>query len=214
MTQLTRMLVIVLALLCVAAGVLLLLRPETRALVAWSVIVFGSALAGLTATFSLSTAGGAGGASYDSAFASSISSSNSSSNSSSKKAKAVSLEEPDDLRAVSEDRRRELMRGASKQLSDFRYRYSVRMHHTDAGEHRCFNADVNGVRLGFIPAIITDNTNDRQGYGYVAFVHDGHRWRGPGLPCPAGQLEAVRHASRCVSPLATEDETKFEESRH
>ncbi|MCA9296066.1 MAG: hypothetical protein KC983_06100 [Phycisphaerales bacterium] len=208
MTQLTRMLVIVLALLCVAAGVVLLLRPDTSAIVAWSVIVFGSALAGLTATFSLP------GDAADSADDPPAATSSASKSSSSKKARAVSLEEADDLRMVSEDRRRELMRGASKQLSDFRYRYSVRMHHTDAGEHRCFNADVNGVRLGFIPAIITDNTNDRQGYGYVAFVHDGHRWRGPGLPCPAGQLEAVRHASRCVSPLATEDETSFEESRH
>ena len=41
-----------------------------------------------------------------------------------------------------------------------------------------------------------------QGFGYAAFVHDGDRWRGPGLPCPPGQSDAVKHAARCVSPLA------------
>ena len=86
----------------------------------------------------------------------------------------------------------------------------VRLDTTDSADHRAFSAEVNTIRLGFVPAIITDNTNDRQGFGYVAFVHDGTRWRGPGLPCPADQSEAVQHAARCVSPLATEEETHFD----
>ena len=89
------------------------------------------------------------------------------------------------------------------------YRYSIRRDPADGGERQCFSAEVNTIRLGFVPVFITDNTNDRQGPGYVAFVYDGKRWRGPGLPCPAGQAEAVRHAARSVSPLATEEETAF-----
>ncbi|MEM7228859.1 MAG: hypothetical protein AAF432_08595 [Planctomycetota bacterium] len=193
MTSPTRMLLFVLSLASVAAGVGLLIAPASSTVLAWVVIAAGSALAGVTATIPVTR--------------------RKKSSSRDTKKKAVSLVEVDDIRALEESRRRELIRGASKQLADFQYRYSVRMHNVDTGEHRCFNADVNGVHLGFIPAIITDNTNDRQGYGYVAFVHDGNRWRGPGLPCPAGQMEAVRHASRCVSPLSTEEETKFEESR-
>ena len=52
----------------------------------------------------------------------------------------------------------------------------------------------------FVPAVITDNDDDRQGYGYVAFVYDQHRWRGPGLPCPAGRrgVEAGDIALRIV----------------
>lgn len=115
-----------------------------------------------------------------------------------------------DIGDVSEQRRRELMRGTSLSLREMRYRYSVRLDTAEAAERRPFSAEVNTIRLGFIPAIITDNTNDRQGFGYVAFVHDGRRWRGPGLPCPASQSEAVKHAARCVSPLATEEETRFE----
>lgn len=107
-------------------------------------------------------------------------------------------------------RRRELVRGTSLYLRELKYRYSIRSEASDRKDQPCFTTEVNKVRLGFVPVIIIDNTNDRQGYGYVAFVHDGKRWRGPGLPCPAGQVEAVRHAAKCVSPLATDEETRFE----
>jgi hypothetical protein len=117
--------------------------------------------------------------------------------------------ESEDVRELSPQRIRELVRGTSMYLRELRYRYSIRLDPNDAGEHRSFSAEVNTVKLGFVPVIITDNTNDRQGLGYVAFVHDGRRWRGPGLPCPAGQVEAVRHAAKCVSPLAKEEETRF-----
>jgi hypothetical protein len=119
------------------------------------------------------------------------------------------IESPD-IREISEQRRHELMRGTGLSLRDMQYRYSVRLDTTEPSDRRAFSAEVNTIRLGFVPAIITDNTNDRQGFGYVAFVHDGQRWRGPGLPCPADQTEAVRHAARCVSPLATEEETRVE----
>jgi hypothetical protein len=117
--------------------------------------------------------------------------------------------ETDDISDVAPERRRELVRGTSLYLRELRYRYSIRIDPTDAAERKCFSAEVNTIRLGFVPVIIIDNSNDRQGYGYAAFVHDGKRWRGPGLPCPAGQAEAVKHAARCVSPLAKEEETKF-----
>jgi hypothetical protein len=117
--------------------------------------------------------------------------------------------ESDDIAALPEARRRELIRGTSLYLREMHYRYSVRFEPTDAPQRRCFNAEVNTVKLGFIPAVVSDNTTERQGWGYVAFVYDGHRWRGPGLPCPDGQAEAVRHAAKCVSPLSTEEETQF-----
>jgi hypothetical protein len=117
--------------------------------------------------------------------------------------------ETDDINDASPERRRELVRGTSLYLRELRYRYSIRIDPTDAIERKCFSAEVNTIRLGFVPVIIIDNTNDRQGFGYAAFVHDGKRWRGPGLPCPAGQAEAVKHAARCVSPLAKDEETKF-----
>lgn len=117
--------------------------------------------------------------------------------------------EIDDIGKVGDDRRRELVRGTSMHLRNMNYRYSVRFDNSEAGARRCFSAEVNTVRLGFVPVFITDNTNDRQGHGYIAFVHDGRRWCGPGLPCPGEQTAAVRHAARCVSPLATEEETRF-----
>jgi len=117
--------------------------------------------------------------------------------------------ESEDITDTSDERRRELVRGTSLYLRELRYRYSIRFDPSDAGERKAFSAEVNTIRLGFVPVIIIDNTNDRQGFGYVAFVHDGKRWRGPGLPCPAGQSDAVKHAARCVSPLAKEEETKF-----
>lgn len=117
--------------------------------------------------------------------------------------------ESEDICHLTESRRRELIRGTSLYLREMRYRYSVRFELTDTKDRLCFNAEVNSVKLGFIPAVVSDNTTDRQGWGYVAFVFDGRRWRGPGLPCPDGQTEAVRHAAKCVSPLATEEETQF-----
>ena len=118
--------------------------------------------------------------------------------------------ESDDITELSEARRKELMRGTSMYLRELQYRYSVRLDVRESAHAGCFAAEVNSIHLGFVPAVITDNTTDRQGLGFVAFVHDGRRWRGPGLPCPADQAEAVRHAARCVSPLARDDETKFE----
>ena len=117
--------------------------------------------------------------------------------------------ENEDICLLSESRRRELIRGTSMHLRGLNYRYSVRFEQEASEGRRCFNAEVNTVKLGFIPAVVSDNTNDRQGHGYVAFVYDGRRWRGPGLPCPDGQAQAVKHAANCVSPLATEEETKF-----
>jgi hypothetical protein len=117
--------------------------------------------------------------------------------------------ESDDINQITEQRRRELVRGTSLYLRELHYRYSIRLDPAQTSSQRCFSAEVNTVKLGFVPVVITDNTNDREGTGYVAFVHDGKRWRGPGLPCPAGQIEAVRHAAKCVSPLSKEEETRF-----
>lgn len=117
--------------------------------------------------------------------------------------------ESEDIRETPLDRQRELVRGTSLYLRELRYRYSIRFDPSEASDRRAFSAEVNTIRLGFVPVIIIDNSNDRQGFGYAAFVHDGKRWRGPGLPCPAGQGDAVKHAARCVSPLAKEEETKF-----
>ena len=117
--------------------------------------------------------------------------------------------ESDDIAQITDQRRRELVRGTSLYLRELHYRYSIRPDPAQTSAQRCFSAEVNTVKLGFVPVIITDNTNDREGVGYVAFVHDGKRWRGPGLPCPAGQVEAVRHAAKCVSPLCKDEETRF-----
>lgn len=117
--------------------------------------------------------------------------------------------ESEQINDTTVERRRELVRGTSLYLRELRYRYSIRIDPTEAGDRKPFSAEVNSIKLGFVPVIIIDNTNDRQGFGYTAFVHDGRRWRGPGLPCPAGQSDAVKHAARCVSPLAKEEETKF-----
>ncbi len=118
---------------------------------------------------------------------------------------AAASEESPDISMLSPQRHREMIRGTSLYLREMRYRYSIRPCPTEVSDLPAFNAEVNTVQLGFVPVIITDNATDRQGFGYVAFVHDGRRWRGPGLPCPAGQEEALRHAARCVSPLG-EDE--------
>ena len=90
-------------------------------------------------------------------------------------------------------------------LRNMRYRYSVRAEHHELSDRECFNAEVNRVHLGFVPVMITDTATDKQGYGFVAFVYDGRRWRGPGLPCPGGRDRALQHAQHCVSPLDESD---------
>ena len=117
------------------------------------------------------------------------------------------LEEPDDVSQLSAERRHQLVRGTSMHLRDMRYRYSVRAEHHELGGRECFNAEVNNIHLGFVPVMITDNATDKQGYGFVAFVYDGRRWRGPGLPCPGGRERALHHAQHCVSPLDESDES-------
>ncbi len=110
--------------------------------------------------------------------------------------------EASEIGLVGEDRLRELVRGTSLHLREMKYRYSVRQ---DPGSRACFNAEVNTVRLGFVPVVITDNYTDRQASGYVAFPYDGRRWRGPGLPCAGSPEDAVAHAIRCVEPLGGEE---------
>lgn len=98
----------------------------------------------------------------------------------------------------------ELVRGTSLQLREMRYRYSVR---PDVASRRPFSARVNQIKLGFVPVVITDNETDRQGAGFVAFVFDGHRFRGPGLPCAGSKEDALAHAAKCVEPLAGIEDT-------
>lgn len=106
--------------------------------------------------------------------------------------------EPQRIEDLDDTRRRELIRGTSMHLRNMKYRYSVRY---DRSNRQPFTTEVNTVILGFLPVIILDNRTDRQGYGFVAFPHDGGRWRGPGLPCGGDREEAIAHAARCVSPL-------------
>ncbi|MEE9131852.1 MAG: hypothetical protein V3T84_17710 [Phycisphaerales bacterium] len=117
------------------------------------------------------------------------------------------LEEPDDVSQLSAERRHQLVRGTSMHLRNMRYRYSVRAEHHELSDRECFNAEVNRVHMGFVPVMITDNATDKQGNGFVAFVYDGRRWRGPGLPCPGGRERALQHAQHCVSPLDESDES-------
>ena len=116
--------------------------------------------------------------------------------------------ESEDIGNANEERLKELVRGTSLHLRDMKYRYSVRIDTSRAGDRQCFSTEINTIKLGFVPIFLLDRTDDRQGQGYLAFVHDGKRWRGPGLPCPADQVDAVRHATRCVSPLTDEDEAQ------
>lgn len=115
------------------------------------------------------------------------------------------LQEPDDVSQLSAERRHQLVRGTSMHLRNMRYRYSVRAEHHELSDQHCFNAEVNRVHLGFVPVMITDTATDKQGYGFVAFVYDGRRWRGPGLPCPGGRERALQHAQHRVSPLDDSD---------
>lgn len=117
--------------------------------------------------------------------------------------------EPDSIEGLTETRRRELVRGTSLYLREMRYRYSVRVDTTDQSDRSCFTAEVNTIRLGFVPVVIMDNSSDSQGFGYVAFVYDSKRWRGPGLPCPGERGDALEHAAKCVSPLSDADETEY-----
>ncbi len=107
-------------------------------------------------------------------------------------------DESDDIRDVDDERCRELIRGTSLFLREMRYRYSVRF---DRTERARFTMTVNNMRLGFVPVVINDNLSERQGYGYVAFIHDERRWRGPGLPCVGGPEQAVQYAAQCITPL-------------
>ncbi len=119
----------------------------------------------------------------------------------SRRAGRSSAAEPDLLEELDENRIQVLVRGTSLHLRDMRYRYSVRRDRHAVHDRRPFTEVINSVRLGFLPVVMTDNGTDQQGYGYVAFVYDGRRWRGPGLPCPDGREDAMNHAARCVSPL-------------
>jgi len=107
------------------------------------------------------------------------------------------------------ERQRALIRGTSMHLRNMRYRYSIRYDHADRTP---FTTEVNTITLGFVPVVILDNLSDKQGLGYVAFPHDGRRWRGPGLPCGGGPEQAVAHAARCVSPLEKTDDSRDEDA--
>ncbi len=120
---------------------------------------------------------------------------------------ADDVREPDDVSQLSKERRQQLIRGTSMHLRNMRYRYTVRAEHHELSDRQCFNAEVNSVHLGFVPVVIADSTTDKQDYGFVAFVFDGRRWRGPGLPCPGGRDRALQHACRCVSALDDSDES-------
>lgn len=117
------------------------------------------------------------------------------------------LREPDDVSQLSDQRRQQLIRGTSMHLRNMRYRYTVRAEHHELSDRECFNAEVNSVHLGFVPVVIADVSTEKQDYGFVAFVFDGRRWRGPGLPCPGGRDRALQHAFRCVSALDDSDES-------
>jgi hypothetical protein len=109
------------------------------------------------------------------------------------------LEETERIEELGPQRIAELLRGTSLHLRDLRYRYSIV---PDRSGRASFSKDLNALRIGFVPVVIHENAGDRQGDGFVAFVYDGRRWCGPGLPCVGGPERAVAHAMRCISPLA------------
>ena len=109
--------------------------------------------------------------------------------------------EPQEMSELPRKRQHELLRGTGLHLREMKYRYSVRIDHNPTIDRCCFNADVNTIKLGFIPVVITDNSTDKQGFGFVAFVYDGNRWLGPGLPCPGTKEQAIAHAQESVNPL-------------
>lgn len=112
---------------------------------------------------------------------------------------------------VSDDRATELMRITGRMLAEMNYRYSVRLD-LDTTRRR-FDATVNEVQLGFIPVVLLDHITEKTGYGYVAFVHDGERFRAPGLPCPDGEDAAIRHAVRSVNPISEHGERDDDDER-
>lgn len=112
---------------------------------------------------------------------------------------AAGLEEVERIEELEPQRIAELLRGTSLHLRDLRYRYSIV---PDRSGRASFSQDLNALRIGFVPVVIHENAGDRQGDGFVAFVYDGRRWCGPGLPCAGGPERAVAHATRCISPLA------------
>lgn len=109
------------------------------------------------------------------------------------------LEETERIEELGPQRIAELLRGTSLHLRDLRYRYSIV---PDRSGRASFSQNLNALRIGFVPVVIHENAGDRQGDGFVAFVYDGRRWCGPGLPCAGGPERAVAHATRCISPLA------------
>jgi len=114
------------------------------------------------------------------------------------------LDESERIETLTLSRRAELVRGTSLRLREMRYRYSVR--HDERGRMP-FSTRINQIRLGFVPVIITDNDTDDQGLGFVAFIHDGSRWRGPGLPCAGNREDALGHAARQIDPLREIEDT-------
>jgi len=114
------------------------------------------------------------------------------------------FEESARIESLSMVRRAELVRGTSLRLREMKYRYSVR--HDERGRLP-FSTRINQIQLGFVPVIITDNETDMQGVGFVAFIHDGQRWRGPGLPCAGTPSDAVANAARHVDPLRDVEDT-------
>jgi hypothetical protein len=111
--------------------------------------------------------------------------------------------EPANIEDISDERAMELMRITGRMLAEMNYRYSVRLD-LDTTRRR-FDATINEVKLGFIPVLLIDHITEKTGFGYVAFVHDGERFRAPGLPCPDGEDAAVRHAVRSVNPIGEHD---------
>lgn len=107
----------------------------------------------------------------------------------------ASSAEPSSIHTLEPAMQRELIRGTSMHLRDMRYPYSVRY---DRSERRPFTKTLHGVTLAFIPVILTENATERQGYGWVAFPHDGERFRGPGLPCTGSPEEAAEQAARVL----------------
>lgn len=114
--------------------------------------------------------------------------------------------EPGEISDLSSARHEQLIRGTGLHLREIKYRFSVRLDRNATADRRCFSKEINTIPLGFVPVVITDNTSGRQGYGFVAFVHDGRRWCGPGLPCPGDRERAQQHARRCVSPIDQSDD--------
>lgn len=112
----------------------------------------------------------------------------------------ASYREPQEMSELPKEKQHELLRGTGLHLREMKYRYSVRIDHNQTVDRCCFNADVNTIMLGFIPVVITDNATDKQGFGFVAFVYDGNRWLGPGLPCPGTKEQAIAHAQESVAP--------------